>query len=199
MEVFMRWFLRATAATLFMFGVYLASAVVSLDRLVDAARIGNGAAILERTNLERLRHSLVDQVVSAYLIRTRQNRPVKPLERLLANTYGASIADALISKMLTADNLTNILQKGLLPAEGRGAQLSALGEIDTSKVFPLIGRFSLVKPVEISVQIGDDEAAAGISLHFEGNGWKLSGINLPQKALRELALGLPEPRQTRRG
>ena len=53
----MRWFLRATAATLFMFGVYLASAVVSLDRLVDAARIGNGAAILERTNLERLRHS----------------------------------------------------------------------------------------------------------------------------------------------
>ena len=66
-------------------------------------------------------------------------------------------------------------------------------------MFPLIGRFSLVKPVEISVQIGDDEAAAGISLHFEGNGWKLSGINLPQKALRELALGLPEPRQTRRG
>ena len=125
----MRWLLRATAAALFMFGIYLASPVVSLERLVEAARTGNGAAILERTNLERLRHSLVDQVVSAYLIRTGQNRPVKPLERLLANTYGASIADALISKMLTADNLTNILQKGLLPAEGRGAQLSALGEM----------------------------------------------------------------------
>jgi hypothetical protein len=195
----MRWFLRSTVAVSMFIGIYIASAVVSLDRLVEAARTGNGAAILERTNLERLRHSLVDQVVSAYLIRTGQNRPVKPLERLLANTYGASIADALISKMLTADNLTNILQKGSLPAEGRGIQLMALGDVDTSNLFLLIGRFSLVKPVEFLVQIGDDDAAAGISLHFEGDGWKLSGVNLPRKALQELAQSLTEPGRARKG
>jgi hypothetical protein len=195
----MRWFLRTMVAVVLFIGIYLASAVVSLDRLVEAARTGNGAAILERTNLERLRHSLVDQVVSAYLIRTGQNRPVKPLERLLASAYGASIADALISKMLTADNLTNILQKGSLTSEGSGVQLTALGEVDTSRLFQLIGRLSLVKPVEFLVRIGDGEAAAGISLHFEGNGWKLSGVNLPQKALQQLAQSLTERGRAREG
>jgi hypothetical protein len=31
-----------------------------------------------------------------------------------------------------------------------------------------------------------------ISLHFEGNGWKLSGLNLPTRAVEELAMGLQE-------
>ena len=112
-----------------------------------------------------------------------------PIERLAANTYGASIADALISKMLTAENLTNILQNGSLSADGDN-QMVALGDIDTSKILESLGRLSFVKPVELSVRLGDEEGAGAISLHFAGNGWKLSGLNLPARAVQELAMGL---------
>jgi hypothetical protein len=61
------------------------------------------AAVLARADTGRLRRSLVDQIVSAYLKRLGRNRPVKTLERLAANTYGASIAEAMIAQMLTAN------------------------------------------------------------------------------------------------
>ena len=187
----MRWFLASIVAMVVAIGIYVGSAIASLNGLVAAAKAGNGTEILARTDVPRLTRSLVDQIVSAYLIRNGQNRPIKPIERVLANTYGASIADALISKMLTAENLTNILQKGSLSADG-DSQIVALGGIDTSKVFQSLGRLSLVKPVELSVQLGDVESAGAISLHFAGNGWKLSGLSLPTRTVEELAMSLPE-------
>ena len=187
----MRWFLSSIVAVVVAIGIYVGSAIVSLNGLVAAAKAGNGTEILARTDVPRLKRSLVDQIVSAYLIRTGQTRPIKPIERVLASTYGASIADALISKMLTAENLTNILQNGSLGADGDN-QIVALGDIDTSKVFESLGRLSLVKPVELLVRLGDEQGAGAISLHFEGNGWKLSGLNLPAAAVQELAMGLPE-------
>ena len=187
----MRWFLASIVAVVVAIGIYVASAIASLNGLVAAAKAGNGTEILARTDVPRLTRSLVDRIVSAYLIRNGQNRPIEPIERVLANTYGASIADALISKMLTAENLTNILQKGSLSADG-DSQIVALGGIDTSKVFQRLGRLSLVKPVELSVQLGDEEGAGAISLHFAGNGWKLSGLNLPTRTVEELAMSLPE-------
>jgi hypothetical protein len=140
----------------------------------------------------RLKRSLVDQIVSAYLVRTSQGRTVKPLERILANTYGASIADAMISKMLTAENLTKILQKGELTTDGEN-QILALTALDTSQLFGTLGRFSIIKPVEFSVRIGDDHAAGAINHHFEGDGWKLSGLSLPAKAVERLAMRISLP------
>jgi hypothetical protein len=95
--------------------------------------------------------------------------------------------------MLTTENLTNILKNGSLGADG-DSQMIALAGIDTSKVLESLGRLSLVKPVELSIRLGDQEGAGGISLHFEGNGWKLSGLNLPTRAVEELAMGLSETR-----
>jgi hypothetical protein len=189
----MRWFSASIVAAVVAIGVYIGSAIVSLNGLVEAAKAGNGAEILARTDVPRLKRSLVDQIVTAYLIRTGQNRPIKPIERLLANTYGATIADALVAKMLTAENLTNILKNGSLGGDG-DSQLIALAGIDTSKVLESLGRLSLVKPVELSIRLGDQEGAGAISLHFEGNGWKLSGFNLPTRAVEELAMVLQETR-----
>jgi Protein of unknown function (DUF2939) len=187
----MRWFLISIVAAVVAIGVYIGSAIVSLNGLVGAAKAGNGAEILARTDVRRLKRSLVHQIVTAYLIRTGQNRPIRPIERLLANTYGATIADALVAKMRTAENLTNILKNGSLGVDG-DSQLIALAGIDTSKVLESLGRLSLVKPVELSIRLGDEDGAGAISIHFEGNGWKLSGLNLPTKAAEELAMGLQE-------
>src|SRR5450755_3759729 len=97
----MRWFLISIVAAVVAIGVYIGSAIVSLNGLVGAAKAGNGAEMLARTDVRRLKRSLVHQIVTAYLIRTGQNRPIRPIERLLANTYGATIADALVAKMRT--------------------------------------------------------------------------------------------------
>jgi hypothetical protein len=191
----MRWFVGALVALLVLIGVYAGSAVMSLNGLVEAARAGDGAQILARTDQPRLRHSLVDQIVTAYLIQTGQNRPIKPFERMVANTYGASIADALVSKMLTPENLANILSKGTLAiGPGMEASMLPLGELDTSKLLGILWRFSPVKPVEFSVRLGDSDSSGAISLHFEGDAWKLSGVQLPAPALKALAQSLPDNR-----
>jgi hypothetical protein len=119
------------------------------------------------------------------------DRPVKTLERLAANTYGASIADAMIAQMLTEENLTNILNKGAITTSGNTvANIPRLIDIDTSSVIETLRRISPVKPVEFFVRLGQRDSAGGISLHFEGNGWKLSGIELPSTAVEALAQNL---------
>ena len=192
----MRWLLVSVAAVVIGTAVYAGSAVVSLNHLVAAARAGNGAEILARTDVPRLKRSLVDQIVSAYLIRTGQDRPIKPLERLVANTYGSTLADVLVAKFLTSENLTAILKKGSLVIDpGTETNMPALGEIDTSNVFSVLRRFSVVKPVEFSVSLGDgDNSGGAISLHFELDGWKLSGVQLPVAAVQALAQNLADSR-----
>ena len=189
----MRWVMGAVVAVLVATGGYVGSAVAALNGLVQAARAGDGAEVLARTDLPRLRHSLVDQIVAAYLKRIGQDRPVKPLERMVANTYGASIADALVGKLLTEQNLTNMLRNGTLDAgDAETANMQRLSELDTSKIFETISRLSVIKPVEFLIRLGDNENSAGVSIHFEGNGWKLSGIQLPATAVQALAQVLSE-------
>jgi hypothetical protein len=187
----MRWFLAVLFALLAGIGIYAGSALVSLSGLVEAARAGDGAAVLARTDTERLRRSLVDQIVSAYLKQLGRDRPVKPLEQVLANTYGATITDAMIAKMLTEENLTRILKSGAISAGERPiANMQGLGEIDTSSLLGMLSRISPVKPAEFLVRLGDGENAGGVNMHFEGNGWKLSGIQLPAAAVQVLAQSL---------
>src|SRR5215217_4622724 len=190
----MRWFFGTLLALVIGVGIYVGSAVVSLGNLVEAARAGDGAAVLARTDMPRLRRSLVDQIVSAYLKQLGRDRPVKPLERMAANTYGASIADAMIAKLLTEENLTRLLKTGTISSGEEGTanapNMQRLSEIDTSRLLQLLGRLTPTKPVEFLVRLGETESAGAISMHFEGNGWKLSGLELPTTALQVLAQSL---------
>ena len=192
----MRWFFGTLLALLLGVVIYVGSAVVSLNGLVEAARAGDGAGVLARTDTVRLRRSLVDQIITAYLKQLGQDRPIKPLERLAANTYGASIADAMIAKMLTPENLTAILNKGAISIGGAQIpDMVRLTEIDVSKISDVLMRISPIKPVEFMIRLGATESAGGISLHFEGNGWKLSGIQLPAAAVQVLAQDLVNSRR----
>ncbi|MBR0868945.1 DUF2939 domain-containing protein [Bradyrhizobium tropiciagri] len=193
----MRWFLGVTLGIVIGLSAYLTSAVVSLSGLVEAARAGDGAGVLARTDTDRLRRSLVDQVVAAYLKQLGRERPIKPLERLAANTYGASVADAMIAKLLTEDNLTSILNKGVIRAGSSGANMGRLTDIDTSMTFKTFQRISIVKPVEFLVLLGQTEKDGGFNMHFERSGWKLSGLVLPEAAVQQLAQELVSSRGTR--
>jgi hypothetical protein len=189
----MRWLIGIVVIVFVSLVIYVGSAVWSAKALVEAVRSGNAGEILSRTDLPRVKRSLTDQILAAYLDRLGAKRPIKPLERMLANTYGASIADALVSKLLTEKNLTNLLRTGAVASISQNAQfgnLASLANLDTSAL-RLLGRISPVKLVEVAIMLGDDRDSGGVSLHFEGDGWKLSGIQLPAAALRALAETLP--------
>jgi hypothetical protein len=160
---------------------------------VQAARAGNAVEVIERTNMILLRRSLVDQIIAAYLERT--GRKDSPRDRLLAQTYGASIADAMLQKMLTAENLTKLLQTGTIAGPDVSTSLVPdILSINTSNIGELLGRVSWVKPVEVFIRTSpttDRDSVSGVSLHFEGSDWKLSGINLPKSVTRQLAASLP--------
>lgn len=192
----MRW-LFATLAAFFIFVlIYLGSAASALSTLAAAVRAGDGGAVLERTDVKRLRRSLTDQVVGAYLDRIGAVRKISATEKMLVNTYGATIADAMVAKMLTADKLTQMLKSGNLDAPGVPsiAGLPALGNLHTENWPSLLGRLHVIQPVLIGIRISDTpdpDGYAAINLHYEGLDWKLSGIELPKAILRDLAASLP--------
>jgi hypothetical protein len=186
----MRWLVGTVLLLLVSLVIYVGSAVWSVKGLAEAAQSGNGPAIIARTDLPRLRRSLVDQIVRAYLERQGAKRPLSLMERVLTNTFGASIADALVGKMLTEETLTKILRDGVVEGLPH-AQMPALAGLDVSNTFKILRRLSPVKIVEFEIALGNDASSGAISMHFDGNGWKLSGVNLPAKAVRALAETLP--------
>ena len=190
----MRWTMAISVALLLTLGAYAGSAAVSLDGLVRAAKSGDAAAVMSRTDLPRLKRSLVDQIVAAYLNRIGQKRAVKPLERLAANTYGVSIAEVMVGKLLTQERLTELLNSGKVSLDASYlGEMGQLSQVAPSKLLETAKRIRLVSPVEFSLQLGSDQDAGSINLHFEGDGWKLSGIRLPSAVLDALFRQLPAP------
>ena len=97
----------------------------------------------------------------------------------------------MIAKILTEENLTRILNQGAIgPGGGSIADMQRLSELSTSSTLEMLSRISPIKPVEFLVRLGDTENAGGVSLHFQGDGWKLSGIQLPAVAVQALAQSL---------
>lgn len=178
------------------FCLYIGSACISVGRLVESVRASNSSDIMARTNLPLLKQSLVDQIVGTYLRRIGQTKPVGQLERMAANTFGASIADAMLTKMLTAENLTELLKTGRsnLPAgEGGAFRIPPLDEMGIG-IKELIQRLSFIQlrllEFRLSTDSNEDEVSS-ISMHFEGDQWKLAGIKLPTSVVSQLAERLP--------
>jgi hypothetical protein len=190
----MRWLIGILAAFLICLFIYAGSAFVSVLGLVSAVRSADAAQVIVRTNLPRVRHSIVDQIVSAYLDRIGQSRPVRPFERMAINAFGATIADDLAVKLMTPENLSVLLSSGNVRNAAENitfGTMSSLAELDVSNIFVLAGRITLVKPVEFAVRLGESQDAGSVSMHYETTTWKLSGITLPPKVLSSMVDRLP--------
>nr|WP_247403248.1 MULTISPECIES: DUF2939 domain-containing protein [unclassified Bradyrhizobium] len=119
----MRWLIGILAAFLICLFIYAGSAFVSVLGLVSAVRSADAAQVIVRTNLPRVRHSIVDQIVSAYLDRIGQSRPVRPFERMAINAFGATIADDLAVKLMTPENLSVLLSSGTSGTQRKTSRL----------------------------------------------------------------------------
>lgn len=189
-----RW-IAVIVATLFLaLAGYAASALISLERLATAARAADGAEVIIRTNVPRVRQAIIGQIISAYLEKVGQKRPVRPFERMAIETFGASIADDLAIKLVTAENLSVLLRNGAVRESNAKPELGtipALGDLDVSNIMNVLRRVKLIKPVEFELQLGGGPSAGSISMHFESWGWKLSSINLPSSIVAKLVERLP--------
>ncbi len=176
---------------------YAASAVVSLSEAVRAAQSGDGERVLGYVNTDRLRRSISSQVVAAYLAEISETRRITPLERTLANSLGTTIADAVVEKVLTPANLAVLLKSGRVqtdPETAVAGNITPLADVGRLHWVDILGRLRLVKPVEFAVRVGsstDPDRVSAFHMHFEGDGWKLSAIEFPKAALRDLAARLP--------
>ncbi|HWW47682.1 MAG TPA: DUF2939 domain-containing protein [Xanthobacteraceae bacterium] len=193
----MRWFLATLAAIVLILFTYFGSAYVALSDLVTAARTGDAERIVARTDSVRLKQSVADQIVWAYLEQVGKTRKISTSERFLANTVGTTLADALISQALTTEGLLLILREGKLlnPSQNIAlTELPRLADLNLKNIQGLAGRIRMIKLREIAIRIGsniDRDNNGAVRMRLDGFGWKLSGVDLPPRTLRELAARLP--------
>lgn len=187
----MKWLTAALAVLALCLLFYAGTAFASLASLVGAARSGDADRVLARTDLPRVRHAFVDQLIDAYLRRLGRERPIKPFERLAINAFGASLADELAGRLMTRENIAVLLQTGMVRSNVDIGTIPPLADIDLSNVTAMMRRLVLIKPVEFSLRLGASADAGSISMHFAGNGWRLSAVNLPEVTLAKLVEQLP--------
>lgn len=190
----MRKILGVIAIVVLLGAAYIGSIALSVRDLIDAARSGNIAEVAARTDFVRLRRSISDQILDAYLDKNGRNR--KPLERMLIDTYGTSVADAMLSKFLTPENLTSLLQTGTVADASQAAvwQVPSLATIDPARLWDLVSRVRPVqiKQVELRISASDaPEFYSAVGLRLDGTTWKISGLRLPKTVVEKLASSLP--------
>ena len=75
------------------------------------------AALSEDVDFVRLRRSLTEQIIAAYLQVTGRAKKLSPFENVVAIGIGSSIADPLVAQLLTPENLLVLLRGQAVPTD----------------------------------------------------------------------------------
>lgn len=190
----MRWLTSILAFLALVTVLYIGSIIWSLHELVAAVERSDGKSLSERTDMTRLRHSLTEQIVDAYLDRYSTGR-ANNLTLAVAAAYGRAIIDATLQQLLTEQTLLTVLRGGSIPASATTAPLilPSFATIDVSKPLDVLGRMNPIKPIQIDIQTGgsDPEDYTAITLRLENGRWKLAGLVLSRRSTQHYAEGLP--------
>jgi len=157
---------------------YLAWPGYNLAQFVGAIERGDAAAAARYINLGRVRISLIEQVTEAYLQRTgARSGP-------LVHGAVASIADPVVSKLISPQALTELLRLGWpravlaeQPSNATGISLAALG--NAWQLFAAaeygIGRYEVAVPVSAPRQ-----QAFILQFRLAQWRWQLAAVRLPE-------------------
>ena len=172
--------------------------ILGLRTLATALQARNAAALTEQVHFARLRSSLAEQIVAAYLRVTGRDRKLGVLAPLAA-TVGASIVDPLVSQIVNPENLMELLRGGKIQSElgtisFQTEELLNFSPIDAWDAWLTseygLGRFSIGFPA-------DAQAIEQFRLRMQllQWRWKLTELDLPQtlryQFARELAKKYP--------
>jgi hypothetical protein len=173
------------AAILIVWAAYTVWPFIEVYRLARAVQAGDVTSVEQQVDFQRLRASLTTQIMTTYLRLTgKTGRPGSLLEQFVAGV-GASIADAMVSKLISPEALLKLLQDGRpagvlsdnvpsipgLSSEALGSAWRAYANSEFG-----IGRFFIPVPV-------DKPVAESFLLQFclADWTWKLCGIELPEQ------------------
>ncbi len=191
------WLIGLFVALAVILAIHIGTALLSLSGLLAAVRDGDGAAVLARTDRPALAASISRQVVDTYMHHVGERRRLSPAEQMIASAVGGGVVQSVLQQLLTPENLTLLLQRGHVAATQNTPAVDNLRPALTlagKNPLALLGRLRFVTPVGISIRISeknDPDNYTALHLHSEGLTWKLSGIDLPQRALRDLASAIP--------
>ena len=75
------------------------------------------AALSEDVDFVRLRRSLTEQIIAAYLQVTGRAKKLSPFENVVAIGIGNSIADPFVAQLVTPENLLVLLRGQAVPTD----------------------------------------------------------------------------------
>src|SRR6516162_1764078 len=111
----MKWFIAFLLLLVLLMG-YWAWPFFELRALAGAVQAGDVTAINEKIDYPRLRRSLTEQIIGAYLRLTGRASQLGALGPL-ATAVGASIIDPWVSQIVNPENLAQLLRGGTVSSE----------------------------------------------------------------------------------
>lgn len=195
----MRLALRIGLGLLAAWLVYAASPYVALYRLARAVEARDLQGIRERVNLRAVGVSFARQIVPEYLKAIERERELRPADRDLAVSVGATVADPLIAGLLSPEALVDLLEDGwpesVVP--GRPENFSGLD----ADVLRQAGRLFLASRSRgfrvVTVSLPEDrppDEQFHLHLRFGNLSWRVIRIDLPASLRRSLVARLPQGR-----
>lgn len=183
----MRWLYLFLAGILLFIGWQTATAASAVYSLAEAVERRDAIAILDHTDVPRLRRSITQQIVDAYLKGSPSGKQPSSRERMIAVTYGSSVIDAYVGKLLTAENVARFLRDGTIEApvsiEGR----VNLPAIDLAGASGGLDRIRVHGPLEFRIRTSaQDGESSHMVMRSNIMSWKLSGIELPPSVLARI-------------
>jgi Protein of unknown function (DUF2939) len=192
----MRWTFRLAGFFLVVWAFFMASPFVALYRIGQAVEARDLDALEERVDFRALRLSLTKQVVNEYLRLIGRGEELGGLTRGAATNAGASIADPLVSHLVTPEALERLM-RGSLPEQAGPSDRADGVKLDLTSVDQALRTFVASDSrgfANILVPVPPDRAAPEqyrLHLRFKGLTWRLHGIELPTPVVQDLAKRLP--------
>jgi hypothetical protein len=162
---------------------YLVWPFVGLRALAADIQARDAAALSEDVDFVRLRRSLTEQIIAAYLQVTGRAKKLSPFENVLAVGIGNSIADPFVAQLVTPENLLVLLRGQAVPTDFGNVSFRT-GELPTLSLGSVwatwlsseygVGRFSVGVPVS-----SPSAQQFRIRMELLQWRWKLTGIELP--------------------
>jgi hypothetical protein len=180
---------KTIVVSLLLLLVFIAGALWPFTALYDIAtkaEAGDAPGVSERIDFGAVRRSLTRQIITAYLRLSK----IRIDPSGITTAVAGSVADPIVEKMISPEALMDLLRNGWPGAAlpDRPAGLAGIGSANFGNWWALFANseyglsgFSVALPVE--------KPAAQqfrIYLALSRQGWKLSGVDLPEEIVTKL-------------
>jgi hypothetical protein len=168
---------------------YWAWPFVSLHQLATGLAARDDAVIADKVAFARLRNSLSNQILDAYLRLTGR-------VNTLVGFIGPDLVGLAIAQLLTPENMAQLLEGGTISTE-IGPLSFDFGELPVANLESIwrgwLGTEYWMDDFSISVPVGAPESEQfRLRMRLTQWRWRIVGIDLPEKLLNQIAQELAD-------